>query len=314
MKDKTIFITVPAYNDPALIRTIEGALDNALFPERLFFCIGMQYHDDRMPDISKYLDNPNFKFLFYDVDTRPGVYWVRREMAEQHNGQDYFLMIDSHMVFAKYWDATLINDYDALVRLHGEKTVLSRPTMKHVGSTFDNGFVTDAVYWGITPNNDLNVIDRTISPAADSEPWDGTRYRRSFQSCSHFFFTNKNYLKDVGFFPIIRSYTEEYTISIASFLSGWDYYYNTEYIPIGHDDEETTMAIYGKPMYTMGQGKPYQALYESPDERVEMAKFQFLDSSSVFKVKNQRRTIEEFYDLNPQLKDIRQMYIAMLGL
>jgi hypothetical protein len=64
----------------------------------------------------------------------------------------------------------------------------------------------------------------------------------------------------------------------------------------------------------MGQGKPYQALYESDQDRIEMAKFQFLDSSSVFKVQNQRRTIEEFYNLNPQLKEIRQMYIAMLGL
>lgn len=315
-KDKTIFMTVPAYNDPSLIRTIESALDNALFPERVFFCIGMQYDDDKMPDISKYLHNPNFNFIFYDVKERPGVYWIRREMAEQHQGQDYFLMIDSHMIFSKYWDAKLINDYEDLRRLHGDKTIISRPTMDGLGEAITSGLINDKSHWAIDWNNQKDSIERTILPWTSQFPWEGERYQHTLYSCSHFFFTNKDYLSDVGFHKHIRSYSEEYTIAVSSFLSGWDYYMLPEYVHIGHDDRATAQAIYGKDKYTLGSdGKRYQALFETPEEKLEISKFVLLDNSSMFKVKNQRRTIEEFYQVGgKELSDARDIFVAMLNL
>lgn len=307
-------MTVPAYNDPSLIRTIESALENALFPERVYFCIGMQYDDDKMPDVSKYLDNPNFNFIFYDVKERPGVYWIRREMAEQHKGQDYFLMIDSHMIFSKYWDAKLINDYEDLRRLHGDRTIISRPTMDGLGDAIPSGLINDKSHWIVDWNNEKESIERTILPWTTQYPWEGERYQRTLYSCSHFFFTNKDYLTDVGFHQTIRSYSEEYTIAVSSFLSGWDYYMLPEYIHIGHDDRETAQAIYGKDKYTLGEGKRYQALFETEEEKKEIAKFVFLDDSKLFKVKNQRRSIDEFYALDSELARAQQAYIALLGL
>lgn len=308
-------MTVPAYNDPSLIRTIESALENALFPERVYFCIGMQYDDDKMPDVSKYLDNPNFNFIFYDVKERPGVYWIRREMAEQHSGQDYFLMIDSHMVFSKYWDAKLINDYEDLRRLHGDRTIISRPTMGEVGEAINNGLINDRSHWIVDWNNEAESIERTILPWTSQFPWEGERYQKTYYSCSHFFFTNKDYLTDVGFHQIIRSYSEEYTIAITTFLSGWDYYMLPEYVHIGHDDTETARAIYGKDKHTLAEGKRYQALFETEEEKKEIAKFVFLDDSKLFKVKNQRRNINEFYELaGEDLKKAQQAYIALLSL
>jgi len=313
-KEKTIFVTIPSYNDPSLIRTLDSALENALFPERVFFCIGMQYDEDKMPDISKY-SGPNFNFMFYDVKERPGVYWIRREMAEQHDGQDYFLMIDSHMVFPKYWDAKLINDYEDLERLHGRRTIISRPTMGGVGDAIDSGLIHDRSHWIVDWNNEKESIERTILPWTSQVPWEGERYQKTFYSCSHLFFTNKDYLTDVGFHPIIRSYSEEYTIAITTFLSGWDYYMLPEYVHIGHDDTETARAIYGKDKYTLGEGKRYQALFETEEEKQEIAKFVFLDNSQLFKVKNQRRSIDEFYEqAGEDLKNAQQKYINMLGI
>lgn len=314
-KDKTIFVTVPAYNDPSLTRTLDSALENALYPDRVFFCVAMQYDEDKMPDISKYKNNPNFNFMFYDVKQRPGVYWIRREMAEQHNGEDYFLMVDSHMIFSKYWDAKLINDYEDLRRLHGDRTIITRPTTPMVGDTMTNGLVHEVSYWKVDWDNQKESIERTILPAIKNVDWDGERYHRTLYSCSHLFFTNKNYLTDVGFFPIIRSYSEEYTIAVTSFLSGWDYYMMPEYVHIGHDDEETMKSIYGTDRYTLAQGKRYQALFESDEEKQEIAKFVFLDNSKIFKVKNQRRDIQDFYRLGDEdLQKAQQAYIAMLAL
>lgn len=324
-KDKTIFITVPAYNDPSLIRTLESALENALYPERIFFCVGVQYDEDKMPDLSKYLGNNNFKFLFYDVKKRPGVYWIRREMAEQHDDQDYFLMIDSHMVFAKYWDAKIINDYEDLRRVHGDRVIISRPTRPEAGDTIGNGTIHDRSYWEVEWGNDDNSIERTILPASTQFEWrdgnkiqlywDGERYRRTFYSCSHLFFTTKDYLSDVGFHYTIRSYSEEYTIAISSFLSGWDYYMLPEQDHIGHDDRATAMAIYNQDNYTLGQGKRYQAIFETEEEKLEIDKFVLLDDSNIFKVKNKRRTIEDFYDqAGEKLQKAREQFLENLGL
>jgi hypothetical protein len=313
MSNKTIFITIPAYNDPSLLSTIEGAIDNALYPERLFFCIGMQY--DELPDISKYMDDPRFNFIFYDVKNRPGVYWIRREMSERYNGQDYFLMIDSHMVFAKYWDARLINDYDELVLRNGNKTVISRPTMPEIGDTIVSGFVNDYPHWKYLPREDTDSIERTIIPWVSQRPWNGERYSSTLLSCSHFFFTSGEYINDVGFHEGIRSYCEEYTIAMTTFLSGWNIYFMTEHIYIGHDDENTTKSIYGVEKYTLGDGKRYQALFETDEEKQEIAKFVFLDNSKLFKVRSQRRNIDEFYELaGEDLKNARHKYISMLNI
>jgi hypothetical protein len=315
-KDKTIFITIPAYEDPLLIQTIRGALDNALNPDRLFFCIGMQYSDSsESPDVSRYVDNPNFIFLFYDVSKRPGVYWIRREMAEQHSGQDYFLMLDSHMTFSQNWDAKIINDYEDLIRMHGERVVMSTALSPQPGDTCNDGTIDLKSCWSIDWNNDIKSIERTILPGNENVSWDGERYQRTLYSCSHFFFTNKNYLSDVGFHQTIRSYSEEYTIAVTTFLSGWDYYRLPEFAHLGHNDVPTAKAIYKKDKYSLADGKRYQAIFETPEEKLEIERFVLLDSSSIFKVKNQRRSIEEFYELGGKdLKDAREKFLEIFGL
>lgn len=314
-KDKTVFITIPAYNDPMLLETISGALENALYPDRLYFCIGMQYDEDKMPDIRGYLSNPNFKFMFYDVDKRPGVYWIRREMAEQYSGQDYFMMIDSHMKFSRYWDAKVVNDYEGLVAAHGDKTIMSCPLVQVPGNTHENGMLYFRSSWAADWNNDKTSIERTIIPGMVHMPWEGERYQKTVYLCSHFFFTNKDYLSDVGFHQVARSYSEEYAISVTSFLSGWDGYHLPEFNHLGHDDTGTTRAIYGKDRYSIADGKKSQAIFETAEERLEIEKFVLLDQSEMFRVKNQRRNIDDFYSqAGKTIEDAREKLIKIIGL
>ena len=241
MNQKTIFITIPAYEDPQLISTIESAIENALFPDRLFFCVAMQYK--QMPDISKYENNPNFTFIFYDVDKRPGIYYIRKEMSEKHSGQDYFMMIDSHMIFNKYWDVILINDYTNLVNIHGDRVVLSKPTTEKIGLTLDNGHIDDVPEWKINYDHDPSNIQRTILPSINRTAWNGEQFIRTPYICNHFFFSNSSFLNEVGFHDNVMAYGEEVLVSLSAFMSGWDVYSNPLMILVGHNSEPTTMAI-----------------------------------------------------------------------
>jgi hypothetical protein len=311
MSEATIFITIPAYEDPKLLSTIDDALSNALFPERLFFCIGLQYN--KLPDISKYINNPNFKFLYYDVETRPGVYYIRREMAAEHSGQDYFLMIDSHMVFDKYWDAAIINDYRHLQLIHGEKTIISRPVPEKVGITSNNGHINDKPGWEVLLENGLSNIERLIVPSCKNVPWQGESFVKSSYACSHFFFTSKNFLAEVPFHEGIRSYCEELTITISAYVSGWDIYMNPLHVAIGHDPQETTMAIYGKKDFSIAQGKKYLGIYDDSDNaKLEISKFLLGLESTLIKITNPARTADEYWKLC-DMQEIQQELKNYLG-
>lgn len=294
MTQPTIFITIPAYEDPQLLSTIEKALENALSPERLFFCIGMQYKE--LPDISKYSNNPNFKFMFYDVDQRPGVYYIRREMANQYSGQDYFLMIDSHMTFSKYWDALVINDYINITKHFGPKTVLSKPCSESIGPTFDNGNINDQPHWKVDYENDVYDIQRTIIPWVTPVVWNGDPFIKSYYVCSHFFFTSGNFIGEVGFHEGIRTYCEELTISLTTFLAGWDTYMNPTHNHIAHTPQETTRALYSVDNFTIAEGKQYTAIQDSDYVKTEIARFVLTGESDIVKM-NAVRTADEYYRL-----------------
>ena len=292
MSEATIFITIPAYEDPQLISTIDGALANALYPERLFFCIGMQYKE--LPDISKYLNNPNFRFLFYDVETRPGVYKIRRDMSLEHSGQDYFLMIDSHMVFDKYWDATLLNNFSSLTQKFGDRVVMSRPSTERVGITFENGHINDKPGWKVVEKNNPKNIDSFLVPSVKSEPWQGEDFIQSYYACCHFFFTNKKFLSEVGLFDGIRSYCEELLISVSLYMLGWNIYFNPAWIFIGHDSNKTTKHIYGSENYTIADGKQFGAIPDSADTKLEIAKFVLSGKSKLINFVPER-TADDYY-------------------
>ena len=98
-------------------------------------------------------------------------------------------------------------------------------------------------------------------------------------------------------------------------MSGWDYYRLPEFAHLGHNDEPTAKAIYKKDRYSLAEGKRYQAIFETPEEKLEIEKFVLLDNSSIFKVKNQRRSIEEFYkEGGEDLENTRSKFLEILGL
>ena len=309
MGQPTIFITIPAYEDPQLLDTIEGALDNALYPERLFFCIGMQYRV--LPDISKYLSNPNFKFLFYDVDTRPGVYQIRKEMADEHSGQDYFMMIDSHMIFVKYWDSMLVNDYKNLVAAHGEKTVMSKPVTHKIGLTLNNGHINDYPCWQINRNVSPKEINRFLIPAVRNIPWNGDRFIKTYYACSHFFFTSKKFLEDLGFFSGIRFYCEELITSVLIYISGWDIYMNPSHILVGHDDKKTMRSLYNRDSYSLADGKTFTAIEDDGDTKLEIARFVLTGKSKLIDV-NASRSVEDYYMVSGLADAYRELKVENL--
>ena len=56
-------------------------------------------------------------------------------------------------------------------------------------------------------------------------------------------------------------------------------------------------------------------MFETAEERLEIEKFVLLDQSEIFRVKNQRRSIDDFYSqAGETIADARQKLIKIIGL
>jgi hypothetical protein len=230
----TIFITIPAYEDPLLMDTIEGALANAKYPDRLHFAIALIYNQN--PPIESY--TRNFNFVQYDPQTRPGVNLIRHELLSFYNNEDYFLMIDSHTMFAKNWDVDIINDHLKLRSIYGKKTIISKQVPPHVGPiTLD-----ETTVWELRsgwPGGFAGQLEARPKPYKQNPGYYLTNYA-SF----HFFFAPGNFVKEVGITPINNLYCEEPLLSYQSFMHGWTIFARSDYHHIGHNDRPYNLSLY----------------------------------------------------------------------
>ena len=62
MPKHTIFVSIAAYRDPELLKTLKDCLEKAKYPETLRFGIAWQRSpEDTWDTLDEYKDNPNFK-------------------------------------------------------------------------------------------------------------------------------------------------------------------------------------------------------------------------------------------------------------
>lgn len=116
LKDRKIFIHLPAYREPELIPTIEDAIKNAKYPNRLVFGICRQYNpDDGFDNVDKYREDPRFKIHDILYTDAKGLAYARAVINDTLlTDEDFVLQLDSHHRFTKGWDTTLIAWYNSL--------------------------------------------------------------------------------------------------------------------------------------------------------------------------------------------------------
>ena len=229
-----IFISIASFEDPTLVKTIRSALETARHPENLTFGLGIQHYE--MPDLSEF---NNIRFLYWDPGERPGLIRVRYLLSKLWQGEDYFLMTDSHMTFKKDWDVDLIQILEGL----GPEVVLLPQTP--MGDT--EKFVNDQHFrFDPIKNVDLKTADNFGLFLSDYDliinPVDNTK--KDFDLIqptttwrSGCVFTYGWFIQAVGFDPYSHTAHEEGYMSFRTYLNGWDtYQINGDYIE--HTPEE----------------------------------------------------------------------------
>ena len=227
-----IFISIAAYRDPLLVRTLSQAFQRADNPEALVFGLGMQYEKEIYPDLS-FIPSNQLRIINYDIPTRPGVTRIRHEIANvAYSNEDYFLMIDSHMLFEKGWDTWLKQSLNNL----GPKSIISG-----LGEIY-NEQIKSVACQIIEGQRELVFGRREFSEYV------GNHERGKFMPSTYiacgFMFTYGSFLTEVGLDEHSQFEAEEPYLSWRSFISGWNIYHTTHWV-ITHQPDEYFDAAWG---------------------------------------------------------------------
>lgn len=100
-----ILVEIPAYCDPEVVPTVQSALLNAANPNRIHFAICLQ--DDDEGKLAALRSVPGCRVVHFRKADAPGLCAARYECHKLLDGEEFVLHVDSHMRFARYWDAAL---------------------------------------------------------------------------------------------------------------------------------------------------------------------------------------------------------------
>jgi hypothetical protein len=108
-----IFASIASYCDPVLPFTLHRAVSMASDPSRLHFGVVEQSPADS-PRVGSPGSGARLTQVHIDIADARGPCWARAIAMSLHDGEDWFLQLDSHMDFDPGWDERLITQAQAL--------------------------------------------------------------------------------------------------------------------------------------------------------------------------------------------------------
>jgi len=211
----SIFVSIAAYRDPELVKTIASALAEAENPEQLTFGICWQRgkEDGDYAAMHQVMEDPRFTVKEFDYEESQGPCWARSIANSLIKAEDYFLQIDSHMRFAEGWDLILV---DMLDRCPSDKAVISTYPSTYNSTTEwrSNEF------WHMIPSNKDDSGVMRFCPVVRKE----RRLRASMYLAAGFIFSRRQFAIDVPYDPDLYFHGEEISLSVRAWTRGYDFF------------------------------------------------------------------------------------------
>ena len=225
--NKTIFVLLASFRDPECETTINELFFKAQYPDNIFIGVLWQYSPDDDfrcfdPNI-KYKKNIRYKDVLYYESK--GVCWARNIVQDMYNGEEYILIIDSHMLLEENWDTYFINELDAT------------PSKKSIISCYPPAYDLPRKKANLPPlvnaaHSRLNRFEKDI-PHPYNLRCNMFKFKkgisldtpmRALFYAAGFAFAPAEFLKDVPYDSLLDWEEEEMAISLKLWTYGWDMY------------------------------------------------------------------------------------------
>ena len=114
--NKLIFVNLASYRDPECYKTIQSLIMNSYNWKNLRIVVCEQNSEEDIP--YNYLLDPIYNNIINVIKLSykeaRGPTYARYLIQQQYNKEEYYLQIDSHTRFEKFWDLKLINTLNNL--------------------------------------------------------------------------------------------------------------------------------------------------------------------------------------------------------
>ncbi len=214
---QTIFVQIASYRDEELPRTIQSALRQAAYPERLRFGICWQYDETTYTDLDPHVLDGRFRISPFHYEESRGCCWARNQTNLLYGGEDFTLQVDAHTRFASDWDSQYIQ---MLESLPGEKPVLSTypsPFLYRYGreKRLSNG----------VQRLTLSRMARDLTTVFKAEPVeDDSKPAPSDFLGAGQIFTLGRFCREVEYDPCMYFAGEEISLSVRAYTHGYDFF------------------------------------------------------------------------------------------
>ena len=121
-KKGTIFVSIASYRDDECPKTIKSIYDNATNPDNIFIGICQQNSEEDIDCLKDNIRSNQIRIKRLHNSQARGPTYARYICSTLLQDEEYFLQIDSHTVFNKNWDSTLIS---LLNKCPGENNIIT---------------------------------------------------------------------------------------------------------------------------------------------------------------------------------------------
>ena len=274
MNDK-IFVMLPAYIDPDLAITLTEMYTKADNPENLTVAVGTAYINPEDEPVQNVIPENQLKKLSWNAYDRPGTMKVRSLLNDFYTDEQYYLSIDSHMVFSDGWDTSLKKELNDLSNtVDNNKVIL----INHIRSCRFTVLNDDT-----RPLFTLKGSSIALSPDIDG------RFARGDFLFAGLFFTYGNFAKDVGWIKDVNMVLEEPYMSFRSYLKGWDIYHNFTQEYYTHNPDNYYLALKNQ--------VPPIGWNDDPERYfIEVLFAMLFNDNSIFAIEDPERTPDQWWN------------------
>jgi hypothetical protein len=293
----TIFISIAAYNDPSLAKTIRSAVEKADNPDSLTFGLGLQYYDE--PDLSEF---KNIKTISYHPDTRPGIIRIRYNISKLYDNEDYYLQIDSHYQFVQGWDTEAVKSYERISREANVSKLILFPL-----EVYPDGVMTS--YF------DPRLEHEEIGPILHPKPVNGKSdvyddyHEISFGRVGQIFLPG-SYIRDVGLDQYSHTTMEIAYFSYRAIMSGYRFFQLNKRL-FWQDDDKYFEEVWGgrSPEEVLKEKNRFSssAVKEHPATWHEMSLAYIYNDYSKYAIKDAAMKPEDYWAMQGKLEEFLEI-------
>ena len=272
-----IFVSIAAYRDAELIRTLEDGLAQCDRPHELHVAVLDQGPAPTPIAQSLKSSAGHFSYLHLHHHFSRGPSWARSVINSMLRDEDYVLQLDSHMRFDRHWDSHLIEVLEQCAQQNPKAIVSTYPCgystidgnvqkRKMPGQALVLRPKPDAVFDDAHP-----ILPFYAVPTATPKPVMG------FHVGAGCLFSRARLLVEVPTDPWIYFHGEEQNLAVRAWTHGWDiwhapempiyHHYNTHFEHAVHwsEEDDTSRPLRWWELHRLAQERMRRLLYAQDD-------------------------------------------------